>query len=124
MTDKLRLLFVYGTLMGSKRPGIKYVSEAIINGTIYDLGAYPGVKTEGIGTVHGELYEVKEYAWKGLDAYEGCPHLYKRVVTETIDGIRCYVYHFNGLVREERLIEDGIWKGPSYGRNNTTEASK
>jgi gamma-glutamylcyclotransferase (GGCT)/AIG2-like uncharacterized protein YtfP len=106
------LLFVYGTLKGTKRPGLKYKNEAIINGCMYHLGWYPGVKTEGKGVVHGEVFEVIDNdAWRHLDAYEGVSAgLYKRIEVETLEGEKVQVYEYNGHVREESLVANGVWK--------------
>jgi len=87
-------LFVYGTLMRKAghpmhdvvaRHG-NYMGEASIKGTLYSLGAYPGLVLGGESLVHGELYALSDpkAALPLLDTYEGCapdspqPHAYIR----------------------------------------------
>ncbi|PYS79511.1 MAG: hypothetical protein DMF70_12915 [Acidobacteria bacterium] len=60
------LVFVYGTLRrGSARamsirfPGSRFVADAKVSGSLYDLGAYPGLLLdESNSMVIGEVYEV------------------------------------------------------------------
>jgi gamma-glutamylcyclotransferase (GGCT)/AIG2-like uncharacterized protein YtfP len=61
-----RLVFVYGTLRRGQRndihryqPAPRYVADATISGTLYHLGAYPGVVLGTSGSVVGEVYEIK-----------------------------------------------------------------
>jgi len=101
-------LFVYGTLQknlahemhGVLECAARLVGEATVEGTLYDLGAYPGLVVAGTGDGHvrGELYALDpgraQAALDALDAYEGCsaadpePHEYRREVLSVriIDG--------------------------------------
>ena len=75
-------LFVYGTLLSSVpssmskflRRRATLLGAATVNGTLYDLGMYPGFTTGG-GRVRGEVYELEpvreEETLSMLDAYEG-----------------------------------------------------
>lgn len=96
------LLFVYGTLRKALEHemhrvlarGARFVGEAALRGALYDLGAYPGLVTEGDGLdcVSGELYALgpddAEATLALLDAYEGCansdpePHEYRRALVQ------------------------------------------
>lgn len=100
MSAQANHLFVYGTLcksLGHEMHGVleraaRLVGEATAQGTLYDLGAYPGLVTAegGDGCVKGELYALDpsdaQSALEVLDAYEGCsaadpePHEYRREV--------------------------------------------
>lgn len=102
-------LFVYGTLKGMNRPGVRYLCEGIVSGALYDLGSFPGAKLDEDGLIEGEIFEVQSSAWEPLDRYEGAPDLYKRVEVMTVDGIKVWVYHYNGTPPTNSLIEDGIW---------------
>jgi len=75
-------LFVYGTLLSDipssmakflSRRG-KLIGKATVPGTLVDLGYYPGYRSEGEGTVRGELYRLEadraEESLKMLDTYE------------------------------------------------------
>ncbi|HHS83578.1 MAG TPA: gamma-glutamylcyclotransferase [Gammaproteobacteria bacterium] len=69
------MIFVYGTLLKgmSREPVLercRYHGPAMIEGELYDLGAYPGV-LPGDGNVIGELYEVDDATLHTLDRIEG-----------------------------------------------------
>lgn len=60
-----RHVFVYGTLRRGDdnditrlKPEPVFVGSAAIAGTLYDLGAYPGIQLGGEGLVHGEVYAI------------------------------------------------------------------
>ena len=52
--------------------------------TLVDLGPYPALlpadaaRDAGASRVAGEIYEIDESALDALDAFEGCPDLYRR----------------------------------------------
>ncbi len=76
-------LFVYGTLLSSVpssmakflRRRAKLIGQATINGTLFDLGMYPGLTTGGSGEVVGEVYALDASRDKEtlemIDSYEG-----------------------------------------------------
>lgn len=110
------IVYVYGTL----RPGGKNVRT--IKGTMFDLGAFPGVKLEGNNDVVVECITTDKL--KALDLYEGFDErhpdtsLYLRVPFE--EG---WIYVINGPVRGAPVVEDGDWllhknlkEGRAYGR--------
>lgn len=76
-----QLFFVYGTLRRGDdnhitrlSPAPQFIGEASIAGTMYHLGAYPGVTLGGLGRVVGEVYAVSDALEKKLDAIESeCP---------------------------------------------------
>jgi gamma-glutamylcyclotransferase (GGCT)/AIG2-like uncharacterized protein YtfP len=70
-------VFVYGTLrrhgrndIARYRPEPVFVGEASIAGTLYDLGAYPGIVLGGAGRVKGEIYRVELAVEAALDLLE------------------------------------------------------
>ena len=70
-------VFVYGTLrrhgrndIARYRPSPVFVGEARIAGTLYDLGAYPGIVLGGAGRVKGEIYRVDPAVEAALDLLE------------------------------------------------------
>ena len=74
MTTKV---FVYGTLKDASRRDDMYVK-----GTLFDLGAFPGIKLEGVTNVPGQIVEVTEQDLEILDRYEGVSRgLYTRKKT-------------------------------------------
>ncbi len=62
------LVFVYGTLrrggaraMSIRFPNSKFIADAKVSGSLYDLGAYPGLLVnESNSLVIGEVYEVDD----------------------------------------------------------------
>jgi gamma-glutamylcyclotransferase (GGCT)/AIG2-like uncharacterized protein YtfP len=75
------LLFVYGTLRSEfdnpharlLRSQAELIGKAMVPGSIFRIGQYPGYKPGPAGVVHGELYKLKdpETLFKALDEYEG-----------------------------------------------------
>jgi len=98
----MREVFVYGTLRSALghemhrvlTHGARFIGDATVRGALYDLGAYPGLVTEGddLERVSGELYALEpddaEVTLALLDAYEGCansdpePHEYRRAIVQ------------------------------------------
>jgi len=78
----------------------RFVGDATVRGTLYDLGAYPGLLVAGehAGLVTGEVYALdparEDATLAVLDEYEGCaprdapPHEYRRerVQVTLVDG--------------------------------------
>lgn len=97
------LVFVYGTLrrgggraMPDRFPGAKFVADAKVSGSLYDLGAYPGALLDGSDSqVTGEVYEVDDESLKELDDFEASSnYLRKRFEVSLDDDDRraCWVY--------------------------------
>jgi gamma-glutamylcyclotransferase (GGCT)/AIG2-like uncharacterized protein YtfP len=82
------LVFVYGTLraggpgaMPIRFPNSQFIAEAKVSGSLYDLGAYPGlILNESNSLVAGEVYEVDDEILNHLDDFEASSnYLRKRV---------------------------------------------
>src|SRR5579872_5917669 len=101
-------LFVYGTLR--KRydlklkdrvaDGLKYVGQAKIGGTMYDIGSYPGVVRDRSGReVIGDVFEVSDpgTVFKVLDKYEGAEFVRKKgkVQMRKGGGLNAWVYWYD-----------------------------
>jgi gamma-glutamylcyclotransferase (GGCT)/AIG2-like uncharacterized protein YtfP len=72
-----RRVFVYGTLrrggrndIARFRPAPRYVADARIRGTLYDLGSYPGAVLGGSGVLVGEVYAIAPSLEAQLDRLE------------------------------------------------------
>lgn len=72
-----RCVFVYGTLRRGEandvnrlHPAPRYLGEAAVRGTLYDLGTSPGVLLGGAGRVRGEVYAVATELERQLDVIE------------------------------------------------------
>lgn len=120
-----RRVFVYGTLRagGSNdirrfRPLPQWVGRGAVAGTLYDLGAYPGVTLGGDGRVVGEVYTVCAAVEAALDHLEEVRHddngeYRRRMVRVTVEGVgdvECLVYEIHPeRVREAAVIHGGDW---------------
>lgn len=130
-------IFVYGTLRKGQnaysRFGLetsaKFIKTATIQGLMYSMGGYPGIKLlEGnsqfvLGpedpVIIGDLLEINEEVFettiRRLDNYEGCDSrnsdngLYRRVQAETTCGFHTWIYEINGPQNPNRLIKSGNW---------------
>lgn len=72
-----RYVFVYGTLRRGElrdinrlQPAPIFISMGQTNGTLYDLGSYPGVRLDGLSPVYGEVYQITPELERQLDAIE------------------------------------------------------
>lgn len=72
-----RYVFVYGSLRGGQerdinllQPTPTLIGTGQINGTLYDLGSYPGARLGGAEWVQGEVYQISAELERQLDAIE------------------------------------------------------
>lgn len=114
------LVFVYGTLrrggagaMSVRFPGAKFIADAEVSGSLYDLGAYPGLLLKESGsTVIGEVYEVDEELLDELDEFEASSRYLRRQVEISLGTQRraCWVYEPDTEFHSPRtLITSGDW---------------
>lgn len=131
------LVFVYGTLRRGERAdlskmsgrSVDYLDMDFINGKLYHLGAFPGLKLLKATpvdffdpekpTVAGEVFLIHDSSVGAiLDAYEGyrpddpSHGHYDRAEVVTKRGRFVWVYVYNPLVTEDQWIETGDWKQP------------
>jgi gamma-glutamylcyclotransferase (GGCT)/AIG2-like uncharacterized protein YtfP len=114
------LVFVYGTLrrgggraMPVRFPGSKFIGDARVGGSLYDLGAYPGLVLDESGSsVVGEVYEVDEEVLNELDGFEASSR-YRRKQVEIPLGAEsrtCWTYEPDPEFYSPRtLITSGDW---------------
>ncbi|SDX16482.1 Uncharacterized conserved protein YtfP, gamma-glutamylcyclotransferase (GGCT)/AIG2-like family [Variovorax sp. YR634] len=117
-------VFVYGTLrrggrndIARYRPAPVWVGDACISGTLYDLGAYPGVVLGGVGRVKGEVYVVEPAVEAALNVLEEVAdddsgEYIKRQVRVDVGGqwLDCLVYEIHPTrIVGRRVIESGDW---------------
>lgn len=121
----LRHVFVYGTLRagGSNdirryRPMPQWVGRGAVAGTLYDLGAYPGMALDGEGRVVGEVYSVCAEVEAALDRLEevrddDSGEYRRRTVRVPVTGVGdvdCLVYEIHpDRVRTAAVIDGGDW---------------
>jgi gamma-glutamylcyclotransferase (GGCT)/AIG2-like uncharacterized protein YtfP len=124
--DERALVAVYGTLRrGLGLPDlpatvssiIRDVGPCLIEGELYNLGEYPGLRL-GRGEVVGELFEVADGhgAFALLDEYEGFDpadpdgSLYlRRRVRLLHPAVNAWVYVYNSEPPPEARIASGDW---------------
>lgn len=117
-------LFVYGSLKRGYGANARYLQSekfvdcGVTNGTLVNLGAFPGFLHQGTDLVKGELYELSKAALASVDRYESNGSLYNRIiVTVTMpDGrnLKAWTYEFgrnDAKLVEQYRIPDGEWHG-------------
>jgi len=113
------LVFVYGTLrrggarsMSIRFPNSKFIADAKVSGSLYDLGAYPGLLLNESNTfVVGEVYEVDDETLK-LDDFEASSNYLRKQVEISLGAHRttCWTYEPNPEFYSPRtLITSGDW---------------
>lgn len=114
------LVFVYGTLrrggagaMSNRFPDSKFIADAKVSGSLYDLGAHPGLLLdESDSPVTGEVYEVDDETLNRLDDFEASSHYLRKQVEVTLGAHRkvCWTYEPDPESYSPRtLITSGDW---------------
>jgi gamma-glutamylcyclotransferase (GGCT)/AIG2-like uncharacterized protein YtfP len=114
------LVFVYGTLrrggagaMSIRFPDSKFIADAKVTGSLYDLGAYPGLLlNESNSSVIGEVYEVDDEILNQLDDFEASSHYWRKQVEISLGDHRtaCWTYEPQPEFYSPRaLITSGDW---------------
>ena len=114
------LVFVYGTLrsggagaMFIRFPNSKFIADAKVSGSLYDLGAYPGLLlNESNSLVIGEVYEVDDELLNKLDEFEASSNYWRKQVEISLGPDRkvCSTYEPNPEFYSLRtLISSGDW---------------
>jgi gamma-glutamylcyclotransferase (GGCT)/AIG2-like uncharacterized protein YtfP len=114
------LVFVYGTLrrngahpMSIRFPRSKFIADAKVTGSLYDLGAYPGLLlNEANSLVTGEVYEVEDETLNELDAFEASSNYRRKQVEISLGAHRraCWIYEPDPEFYSPRtLITSGDW---------------
>lgn len=114
------LVFVYGSLrrggahaMSIEFPHAKFITEAQVSGSLYDLGTYPGLLLNESNTlVTGEVYEVDDELLNKLDAFEASSYYWRKQVEIALGSHRrsCWIYEPHPEFYSPRtLITSGDW---------------
>jgi gamma-glutamylcyclotransferase (GGCT)/AIG2-like uncharacterized protein YtfP len=119
-----RHVFVYGTLRKGDdnditrlQPPAQFIGTAWIQGTMYHLGAYPGVLLGGSNRVQGEVYAISADLEQVLDRIEGLSlqstdEYAKRHINVAVAGLllNCVVYEINpDRVQGHSVVISGDW---------------
>lgn len=116
------LVFVYGSLrrggagaMAIRFPNSRFIAEARVSGSLYDLGAYPGLLlNESTSLVNGEVYEVDVETLGELDQFELSSD-YQRKQVQVLMGTerkKCWIYvpeYDPEFYSNRKLITSGDW---------------
>ena len=131
----LNKVFVYGTLkagMSNDRPiykdNRKDVQEGTVEGTLFDLGHFPGLSLAGNTVIQGEVHtypkELMEEIVGRMDSLEGFSpdapedhNFYNRRIVDILlkngEKAKAYLYEFN-IKRTGRdkipMISSGVWQ--------------
>ena len=126
-----RYVFVYGTLRaGQERdinrlsPAPVFIGDSQINGTLYDLGSYPGVRLGGEKWVRGEVYSITPSLECQLDAIEDVwpeqtgEYVRREVVVQCRGAvIACLIYEATSAYTEGKvIIASGDWVKKAHPR--------
>ena len=94
-------------------PAAKLIGQANLLGSLYDLGAYPGLLLdEANSLVMGEVYEIDDEILRVLDEIEAASDYGRKQVEVSLGkhSVRCWVYKPNAQLAPQRiLIASGDW---------------
>jgi gamma-glutamylcyclotransferase (GGCT)/AIG2-like uncharacterized protein YtfP len=121
-------VFVYGTLrrgsegaMSKRFPPAKFIAEGNVRGSLFDLGAYPGLLTIESGSlVKGEVYQVDNETLSELDEFEASSNYRRKQVDVLLapGKTTCWIYEPDpDLCANCDLITSGDWI--EYARTKT-----
>ena len=120
-------VFVYGTLMSHHQRWAQLkpwssgaLQDGSVTGRLYDLGAYPGLRLDEQGLVHGELHRCDDLAGalaeldviEGHNAFDPSEGLYIRtpVLVRTASGsVWAWTYIINAIPDHASVVPDGRW---------------
>ena|ERR1700741_321193 len=117
---KKHFIFIYGTLrrgspgsISIRFPESKFIAGAKVNGRLYDLGPYPGLRVDkSDSTVVGEVYEVDEGLLNDLDEFEASSNYVRKSVEVSLGGQqkKCWTYEPSPeFYRLDNIITSGDW---------------
>jgi gamma-glutamylcyclotransferase (GGCT)/AIG2-like uncharacterized protein YtfP len=123
-------VLVYGTLrrgghndIARYKPLPVWIGEASIAGTLYDLGAYPGLVLGGTTRVKGEVYAIEPSVEAALDVLEEVAdddsgEYIKRRVQVEVGGqlLDCLVYEIHpSRIVGRSTVDSGDWIAHAAG---------
>ncbi len=112
-------LFVYGTLRShggaaARLTGCQLAGDAVLEGTLYDLGDFPALMLYGSSPVHGEVWRCPADMLPGLDEYEGVDRGLFRRAAVTAGGVPGWTYVAGPALAHqltpERRLRSGDWR--------------
>lgn len=99
--------------MSARFPNAKFIAEATVKGSLYDLGDYPGLLLNDSNSfVSGEVYEVDDATLDELDEFEASSDYWRQQVEISVGAERRsgWTYSPNPESCSHRpLISSGDW---------------
>ena len=99
--------------MSIRFPRSRFVADAKVSGSLYDLGTYPGLLLDDSNSlVIGEVYEVDDETLSKLDDLESSSHYWRKQVKISLgnQSRKCWIYAPNPEAFSRRtLITSGDW---------------
>ena len=99
--------------MSIRFPNSKFIVDAKVSGSLYDLGAYPGLILEQSNSlVRGEVYEIDDGILNQLDDFEASSNYRRKQVEVSVGSDRrmCWTYEPEPAFYSLRtLITSGDW---------------
>ncbi len=99
--------------MSVRFPDSKFIAEAKANGSLYDLGPYPGLLLDGSNSlVTGEVYEVDDELLSELDEFEASSNYVRKQAEISMrnDSRTCWTYEPDPESYPDRKsITSGDW---------------
>ena len=99
--------------MSMRFPESRFIADATVNGSLYDLGSYPGLQlSNSSSVVVGELYEIDDELLEQLDEFEASSNYLRKPVEIPLGAQQktCWTYepdpNFYSL---SALIASGDW---------------
>ena len=117
-------MFIYATLRRGElndinrlKPVPVFIGEATVNGDLYHLGNYPGIRLGGQNKVLGEVYQITAELERRLDEIEGLlpqptgEYLRREIVVQCAGGdFGCLIYEVTAARSSGRnVISSGDW---------------
>ncbi len=99
--------------MSLRFPDAKFIAPALVSGSLYDLGPFPGLLlNESNALVTGEVYEVDDALLQRLDDFEASSNYLRRQVEISLGDQKkiCWTYEPDPEFYSLRLlIKSGDW---------------
>lgn len=114
-------VFVYGTLKKGNYNNrwlgdAEYQGEAITKHpkfSLYNLGHYPGMKSNGRQKIHGQVFLINDEIHKHLRQLESYPSMYReewiQVILNETEEIKTLTYLYNHKTDDSKIIESAKW---------------
>ncbi len=112
--------------MRERFPRAKFIDEASVHGSLYDLGPYPGLLlSNSDSVVVGEVYEVDAETLNELDSFESSSNYRRSRAQVNVNGAEQSGWTYEPAAESYQLtnlIASGDWLGYSQMKNRQAQA--